>query len=310
MDYVATASLTAISTLLWFWKRELPDANKPKGLRVKTEQLEVSGNSLGFGLFGADTKPLTLISATLMHATRSHIINNYLMIWGICELERKIGSTWFAITFFLCGACGWLGMLLWLKLTKSEEWSQGIAQFSSSLGSSPATYGMCAMAAVIMKNEPIATTFGWPPHVWMALMMFLPKFCGDRFKVNLLVSPLKISLKAVLVAINVVSFTYFLGDVLFPPPITAGQWFLYYLLGNYVLNTLWFLIHKGTADTTDHACHFGGATFGVICGLIKIFYIDADDIELATISEILMEHKYVCISMSYLLFRMVKPLYL
>jgi membrane associated rhomboid family serine protease len=298
----ATAVLTLLSLLLWIGKRECSSKSLPPCMRVPTTELEVSGNAIGFGKFGAPKKLHTLVTATLFHGSRSHLFNNYLMVWGVCEMEETIGTTAFFLLFFACGAMGWLVTQCWLWCQRYNAWTDGIAQFQTSIGSSPATYGICAAASWIMKDFPIATTLGLRPSIWLSLMLFAPKFCGDRFTVNLLVQPSKTSLKAVVVAIFVVSCTYLSKDAWFLTSITAEAWFLYYLTGNYVLGFVRQRVNNEiVGDTTDHACHFGGAVCGLTYALCVTMYLGDE-----SMVELVGQRKHLGLSMLYLFYRMVR----
>lgn len=289
-----TLALTVAATLLWILKREYK--HTAFNLRIPTEDLEMTGNAIGFSKFNAPLKLHTLMTATFFHATRSHLVNNFLMLWGICEFEQTVGSLPFVLLFLSCGAIGWLSTLAWLSLTNVDAWQQGTAQFQSSIGASPATYGVCAAAAAAMQDTPIGTALGLRPAIWLSLLIFLPKFLGNRFQVNLLVHPSAMTLHAILCAVNVVSFTYFVGDLLFPPGMTtAGQWFFYYLAGNLLLSHVQqWMAAKRVMDQTDHASHLGGAMLGALYG----FWVASFDKDRAVTDW--REHSYLAVSLLYL----------
>ena len=45
----------------------------------------------------------TLFTATFFHDSRSHIINNMLMLYGIAEFETKLGVLVYLFLFVMCG---------------------------------------------------------------------------------------------------------------------------------------------------------------------------------------------------------------
>jgi len=274
---VAIHILTLLCTLLWFVKKEKSGVSllTKVGLRVKSQDIYFSGNSICKNPLhkdDPDPPPLkihALFIATFMHYSRSHIINNMLMMYGIAEFETKIGTLPFCILFVMCGAVGWLSSLGWRRLRFPEMWSAGYVQFTESAGASPATYGVAVAAATAMGDEPVGYTLGLSPATWVWLLLVLPKFCGDRYEVNLLVYPTKWTLKALGAASTVILMCYASSEVIVPEPLAADRWMVLYLGMNYVISFLkpsYLRGEKQEADTTDHTSHLGGALLGLWWG--------------------------------------------
>ena len=265
---IAILIITFLCTLLWILKREINihlmdklPIPLIKTLRVPSEHLMLSGNSYSY----------TLVTSTFYHASRSHLINNMLQLYGINEFETEIGTVPFLILFLTTGAAGWIFSLFWRKyFLYPEQWKQGIAQFQESCGSSPATYGMCIAAATVLGDKPIGNTFNFNPSVWLFGLLFIPKFCGDRFEVNILVHPKKWTIKHFSIASTVLLICYASAEVLVPETLTAERFFLCYLVFNFAASKCEpAKLRRGDKmtftdadDTTDHACHLGGAILG------------------------------------------------
>lgn len=238
------------------------------------EDLCFTGNSLFANPMKKDEPepvPLkihTLFTATFLHATRSHMINNMLMLYGIAEFEANIGFFPFIILFLTCGAVGWLVSLSWRRWNFPDMWYQGIVQFQDSSGASPATYGVVIAASVAMGNEPIGNAFGLSPSTWVWLLLVLPKFCGNRFEVNLMTFPTEWTLNLIGISSTVLLICYASSELIVPGTLTADRWMTLYLCGNYLISFLnpKYLRREKQFDVTDHASHFGGAIFGFCFG--------------------------------------------
>jgi len=275
---IAIITLSLVCTLLWIIKREKTTLFSNLGLRVKSEDLYFSGNSLFSNPMNVDMKDPprlkihTLFTATFFHDSRSHIINNMLMLYGIAEFETKLGVLVYLFLFVMCGVTGWLTSLFWRRWKMPIQWSEGIVQFQESVGSSPATYGVAIAAATILGDAPVGHCFGLSPTVWVCLLLCLPKFCGERYEVNLLTSPSKWTLKALGAAVAVLFLCYMVNIVL-PPvsmPLTADRWMVLYLVGNFALGYVQPSYIRGEQhpDQTDHASHCGGALLGLWWGAV------------------------------------------
>ena len=92
-----------------------------------------------------------LVSATFDHASWPHTTNN--LIHWCCfapALERVIGPLGLALSYIVAGAAGWLATYASLKAKHgdSDTWNFAL-KFQTGVGSSPATYGLTAMLAMM-----------------------------------------------------------------------------------------------------------------------------------------------------------------
>ena len=169
MCYASWAIAIACS-VLWVGRHEQL-AETPLR-RLSSVHLTVDGNSVVGGPFSEGLRPWVLVTALFHHASRSHIVNNMLMLLATGgELEAGIGSLPLLGVFIGAGVVGWLATLLYYKIVLAEAWAGGIAQMQPSVGSSPGTYGLAVFAAVVLPPDT-----GVGAALWLSGAKFSNKF--------------------------------------------------------------------------------------------------------------------------------------
>ena len=262
MCYASWAIAIACS-VLWVGRHEQL-AETPLR-RLSSVHLTVDGNSVVGGPFSEGLRPWVLVTALFHHASRSHIVNNMLMLLATGgELEAGIGSLPLLGVFIGAGVVGWLATLLYYKIVLAEAWAGGIAQMQPSVGSSPGTYGLAVFAAVVLPPDTGVGAALWlSPWAACALQLFAPKFVGDGFGVNVAKEPL---LSRILPAAAAsVAFGYFAMRPLLAQFGGCGpaEFFAFYLFAVTIPPAIrdWL---KGTVSSADHPCHLGGALFALV----------------------------------------------
>ena len=260
----ASWGITAVCTALWLGRHEL---TTPLG-RLSSVHLTVDGNCVVGGPFSEGLRPWVLVTALFHHATRSHVVNNMLMLLATgAELESVLGAAGFLAAFICTGAAGWLCTLLYYRLVLSEAWAAGIAQMQPSVGSSPGTYGLAVIAAVrVDPDVTIGAALGVPDWVACAAIFFIPKFFGDTFGCNVATAPL---LTRVLPSVvGAVAASVFVGRPLVALLGGCGAvgYFLWYLFG-VTIPSACFDWWRGRTGAANHPCHLGGAALGLTIAL-------------------------------------------
>ena len=260
--YYASWAIALACGLLWVGRHELSSPLE----RLSSVHLTVDGNAVVGGPFSEGLRPWVLVTALFHHASRSHVVNNTLMLLATGgELERGIGSLPLLAAFVAAGVAGWLATLLYYKIVLAEAWAGGIAQMQPSVGSSPGTYGLVVLAAVVLPPDTGAGAALWLP-AWAAcaLQLFVPKFFGDGFGVDLATEPF---LSRVLPAATAAAaFSYFaLRPLLTHFGCGPAEFFGFYLFGVTIPPAIrdWL---KGKVSSADHPCHLGGALLALALG--------------------------------------------
>ena len=261
--YYASWSIAIACGLLWVGRHEISSPLE----RLSSVDLTVDGNAVVGGPFSEGLRPWVLVTALFHHASRSHVVNNVLMLLATGgELELGIGSLPLLAAFVATGVAGWLLTLLYYKIVLAEAWAGGIAQMQQSMGSSPGTYGLVVLAAVVLPPGTGAGAALWLP-AWAAcaLQLFVPKFVGDGFGVDIATEPF---LSRVLpAAAAAAAFSYYALRPLLAHLGGCGpaEFFGFYLFAVTIPPTIWGWL-KGKVSSADHPCHLGGALLALALG--------------------------------------------
>ena len=260
--YYASWAIAIACVVLWVGRHEqLVDTPLR---RLSSVHLTVDGNNVVGGPFSEGLRPWVLVTALFHHASRSHVVNNMLMLLATGgELEDGIGSLALLGVFIGSGVVGWLATMLHYKIVLAEAWAGGIAQMQPSVGSSPGTYGLAIFAALVLPSDTTVGAALWlPPWGACALQLFAPKFFGDGFGVNVAKEPLVSRILPAAAAS--VAFCYFVLRPLLAQFGGCGpaEFFSFYLFAVTVPPAIrdWL---KGKVSSADHPCHLGGALFAL-----------------------------------------------
>eukprot|EP00038_Savillea_parva_P006743 m.165566 g.165566 ORF g.165566 m.165566 type:complete len:299 (+) comp12579_c0_seq1:87-983(+) len=203
----------------------------------------------------------TAVVANFTHGSVSHMVNNVIMLATVGEaLETRLGPLRFAAIYLSLGASGWLGSYAYARWhTDPVVWASA-AKFQEGLGSSPATYGLAALAAWIL---PRSTVLGWPsiaPSFWTtaAAVHVVPHLCEGRLH--------EVATSDVheLVLATAIWSLLFGQEGALPPVVGAAEW-----LTLYHLHTGLTLARRAVSGTlacvplTDHPAHLAGTCAAV-----------------------------------------------
>ena len=251
--------------------------------RLHSDNVHFSGAALD------EKKFWTLLTATIDHGDWSHLVNNMIM-FGLSAgpLERIVGPWLLCASFFTTGALGWLFSLQHLYKKFPEQ--QFIAKFQSSVGSSPATYGLVGMLIVLNPNACCASLDGsFPSWLGIILLWSLPLCLQEKYGLQLWAKKESGSLNIRSVAF--ICSSGLVGYGLLRPFVTglhssgylchdgsaevvslsisASQFFTAYLFKCFVLGLVcqYVLRLDKSMSSTDDACHLGGVVTGIVLGL-------------------------------------------
>ena len=261
---------------------EVPRSSK---LRICADTVSVSYHGLC-----REGKWWLLITATFGHLGRAHVVNNVLMLWVIAPpLEHDLGSVIFLGTFVLCGAAGWLCSQTFTRCAGHKLWSAGVAQFTTSNGSSPATYGLAMLAAirdaaithlksnsdttvddVALKNG-VGTAFGLPSWFWFFCVFLIPKFFSSRWGMHVFSGKIP-TLRSVALACFSIAVCTLAGPAMIGNSATGTTFFLAYLFRNVLDEFIGYIFfdRQMFGPGCDNASHLGGTICGVV--FAWIFY--------------------------------------
>mmetsp|Transcript_96603 Transcript_96603/g.201898 ORF Transcript_96603/g.201898 Transcript_96603/m.201898 type:complete len:301 (-) Transcript_96603:299-1201(-) len=160
------------------YKNSLKQGGPPALVRLESSELHVSGSALEEGHWWV------LITATLDHADRPHLINNMIMVACLGEpLESLLGPWLLLVLYFFTGVVGWAATLADARRKFDAELWDCAAKFQTSVGSSPATYGLAGFLAIAWPDAACAQAFGLPACLWLLALCACPALvCLKRSK--------------------------------------------------------------------------------------------------------------------------------
>uniref|UniRef100_A0A7S2XZP1 Peptidase S54 rhomboid domain-containing protein n=1 Tax=Fibrocapsa japonica TaxID=94617 RepID=A0A7S2XZP1_9STRA len=221
---------------------------------------------------------LVFISASFCHASRSHCINNVIMIAAVgSQLENILGPTLLLILFITSGVMGWLFTYCRLKFfSAADKWH--FAKFQQGLGSSPCTYALAITAASILDPSVAVGPFledsssehskyavvSWISTVW-AVFVAPNILSGKLHEAFLLDLPL-----AFLGTVLCTFYTKLLASDsswFNLTAVNAATWLVLYHFKTFS-KSLHRRLNGKSFQSSDHAAHFGGALSGLIAALL------------------------------------------
>ena len=219
---------------------------------IKTDKLEFSGQLLIY-----EKSVSCLITASLIHGSLSHEINNLIFIFVIMyhsEMYLELSKFWIIIVYILSGIIGWLISLLnnYVKYGRMGIWNSGV-------GLSPNMYGYSLFISIIFPNVIFPhRILGFKPIEWILIILIIPDYFNKNKKHNLNTWSI---ISCGYLVIYSLFYSYFNFNVY------SSTFLCIYLLKSIQAKVYWVLYLKQRSGT-DHASHFGGAFGGVILGLI------------------------------------------
>jgi len=240
-----------IGTHAFFWR----DRRKHK--RRRSEDFKFSGIAL------LENKALWVpFTATLLHVSPGHLANNLLMLMGVLfELEELMSGVWLLVLFCATGAVGWATTLFLARFFLYDADSWQAVKWQTSVGASPAIYGLCFLAAVAVRRTPVgAAYFGIShPIALVALMWFVPEILG--LHTYTLKGGLLLSLIAT-IFLATIHFNYFASG----NELTSVVWLTLYLTKTVFISAQQRF--SGHQNLEDDSSHLGGCLFGLCVGLL------------------------------------------
>lgn len=223
--------------------------------RRNSEDFKFSGEAMERGSLWVT------VSATLLHASHGHLANNMIMLIGFMnELETVTGPWLFGIMFFAIGIAGWLTTFLLARfiLYQTDAWMT--AKWQTSVGASPAVYGLCFSAVILLGDRHIGSAFGV-----LGQYSFIPFL--SLFFVPEVLDPFRwesISLLSRMSLLIAGCFVVWLLSPLFGS-ITALTWLSGYFIKTIICSM--YDKYSGRISSEDESAHLGGSLAGICFGL-------------------------------------------
>jgi membrane associated rhomboid family serine protease len=219
------------------------------------------------------------VTASFCHASRSHFINNMIMLAAIGpQLEDRLGFVSFFVTYILAGVAGWLCTFLRVKALCTESWMWDTYKWQESVGASPSTYGLAIAAACLLdpshavgpafgpgvSTEEASAAISWLTTV-LAVFILPGLLGGNSFKV---VFEPEQPLALLGLLLHIINYAYFLAPAaqipfLSPVAINACSWLALYHFKTFSKSLYIFLLKTNQFQQADHASHFGGSVIGL-----------------------------------------------
>ena len=150
-------------------------------------------------------------------------------------------------------------------------WQEGLIQFQTTVGSSPATYGLAAFAiAKLPASQPVGTAFcGLPFWSVCGLVALVPNFFRDTYGINVANAPVSrvvgAAIAITLICCGVLPVIVGEGAWILPGE-GASVYFAWYLLSKNLDHFIANMIGAGGSGADD-SCHLGGAATGLFIAL-------------------------------------------
>ena len=221
------------------------------------DKLEFSGNALL-----TEKQIWVLITGSMIHATKSHEINNLLFTFVVsCIAETQFGlsSLWIISVFTITGAIGWMTSFLY------HYYHHGyLAYFIPARGYSPNMYGFAFFCMIVYPNKIIQSILFLDPVIWIILIIAVPAYFTNNKKHNPYIWTF-ICLMVCVIMRLIFEYTMILNDI------TMGGFLTLYFL-KCGISFMYFVKYLGNPSASDHACHLGGSLCGILLGIFYLYY--------------------------------------
>jgi membrane associated rhomboid family serine protease len=214
------------------------------------------------------------ITASFCHASRSHFINNMIMLVVVApQLEHQIGFVGILALYVISGAVGWMCTLYRLKTLCKEAWMWDTYKWQESLGASPSTYALAITAAYLLDPShavgpavgvgvPIESADAMVSWFTTVLAVFLiPELCDGK----IVFDPGQL-----LALLAMVMHTVFWAKTSIPTltAINASAWLALYHFKTFSRTLYEHLKNGNTFQQADHTCHLGGSVVGLVAAML------------------------------------------
>jgi membrane associated rhomboid family serine protease len=236
------------------------------------QQLEIEFQPYNFW----DNQQLwVIVTAQLTHDGIGHCLNNVIFTIPLIEALhtytlRVVPIESLALLLTVClpiflGICGFL-----TSWSVAQHQHGEIAKFSSTVGFSPAMYGLGFFLAVVDDDQLVPTLdFGGTIHLNSALLLlaftFFP-YLVSSFKPSAAPNTSVHRFHFLVTTIALLGLFLFVIPANAMPPIFPSTWMAAYLLKNFLFDLYWQFGIRGGFNSADHACHLGGAIAGLLLG--------------------------------------------
>eukprot|EP01083_Nonionella_stella_P269140 910335_1 len=224
---------------------------------IDGDRLEFSGNNL------IQNRQLwVLITASMIHATLGHEVNNLLFTFVVsyaAEIQFSLSPLWLLMVFTLSGSIGWIASFTYHYIKHKE-----LAFFIPSRGYSPNMYGGAFFCCIVYSKVILNNVLRMHPVLWMLSIIILPTYCSDHKNHN----PFVWSGICVVICITtmlIYNHTSLLKDI------TMGGFLSLYFIK--CLINYWYSrkVLGRTSFFADHACHLGGSIGGILLGILYLY---------------------------------------
>lgn len=220
------------------------------------DKLEFSGNALL-----TEKQIWVLITGSLIHATKSHEINNLLFTFVVsCIAETQFGlsSFWITTVFTVTGAVGWL-----MSFSYHYYKHGAIAFFIPARGYSPNMYGFAFFCMMVYPNNKIQNVLFLHPVIWIILIIAVPAYFTNNKKHN----PYIWTFICFMVCF-IMRLIYHYSTIF--DHITMGGFLTLYFV-KCAISYTYFVKYLGNPSASDHACHLGGSICGILLGIFYLY---------------------------------------
>lgn len=216
---------------------------------LREDQVSVSGEAL----FGGPKRRafLSLSTSMFAHLDAGHFLNNMAMMVYPMYAFQPHGCV---VVYIVAGIVGPLFSIAMSWLFYRDAWREGVAQFSTTFGSSPSTYAICFFASLSLDSAVAVSAH----FTGLYAMLVAPIFCSSRFGLRLWP---RFNGIAIFVALALFAgFAILMTRVV----VNASTWLALYCAKIAFFGACDAILYGRRPFGADNASHLGGAIVGIL----------------------------------------------